>query len=44
VSMIRIKNLTDTEDIVLKKEFKSELDNTVYHPETYFINNIKCVE
>ena len=44
VSMMRIKYLTDTEDYVFKKEFKSELDNEVYNPETYFIKNIKCVE
>jgi hypothetical protein len=44
VSMMRIKYLTDTEDYVLKKEFKSELNNEVYEPETYFINNLHCVE
>jgi hypothetical protein len=36
--------LTDTEDYVLRKEFKSELNNEVYEPETYFINNIHCIE
>lgn len=44
VSMMRIKYLTDTEDHILKKEFKSELNNVVYQPETYFINNLHCVE
>ena len=44
VSIMRIKYLTGTEDYVLKKEFKSELDNKVYNPETYFINTIKCIE
>ncbi|MDN3672672.1 hypothetical protein QWY99_06335 [Flavobacterium branchiarum] len=44
ISMIRIKYLTDIEDYILKKEFTSELDNKVYHPETYFMENIKCVE
>jgi hypothetical protein len=44
VSMMRIKSLTDTEDYILSKEFKSELDNLVYEPETYFINNLHCVE
>lgn len=44
VSMMRIKYLTDTEDYILKKEFKSELNNEVYQPETYFINNLHCVE
>jgi hypothetical protein len=44
VSMMRIKYLTDTEDYVLKKEFKSELNNEIYEPETYFIKNLYCVE
>ncbi|WP_348812338.1 hypothetical protein [Flavobacterium maritimum] len=44
VSMMRIKYLTDTEDYVLKKEFKSELNNEIYEPETYFIKNLHCVE
>jgi hypothetical protein len=44
VSMMRIKSLTDTEDYILSKEFKSELDNVVYEPETYFIDNLHCVE
>lgn len=44
VNMMRIKYLTDVEDYVIKKEFQSELDNQVYQPETYFINNIRCIE
>lgn len=44
VSLMRIKYLTDTEDYVIKKEFKSELNNEVYQPETYFINNLRCIE
>ena len=44
VSMMRIKYLTDTEDYVLKKEFKSELNNETYQPETYFMNTIRCIE
>ncbi|TDD76914.1 hypothetical protein [Flavobacterium caseinilyticum] len=44
VSMMQIKYSTGTEDYVLKKEFKSELDNKIYNPETYFINTIKCIE
>jgi hypothetical protein len=44
VSMMRIKYLTDTEDYILKKEFKSELTNEIYNPETYFIDNLKCIE
>ena len=44
VSMMRIKYLTETEDYVLKKELKSELNNQTYYPETYFIDNLRCIE
>ncbi|MES2805505.1 hypothetical protein [Flavobacterium sp. 120] len=44
VSMMRIKYLTDTEDYVFKKEFKSELTNEIYNPENYFINYLKCIQ
>lgn len=44
VSMMRIKYLTDTEDYVLKKQFTSELNNELYEPETYFIQNIDCAK
>ena len=44
ISLMRIKYLTDSEDYVIKKEFTSELDGKVYKPETYFIENIRCVE
>ncbi len=44
VSMMRIKYLTDTEDYVLKKQFTSELNNEVYEPETYFVQNIDCAK
>jgi hypothetical protein len=44
VSFMRIKYSTDTEDYVFKKEFTAELDGKVYHPDTYFIDNIRCVE
>ncbi|MFV8370005.1 hypothetical protein [Flavobacterium sp. LB2R40] len=44
VSMMRIKYLTDTEDYIFKKEFKSELNNEIYNPETYFINTLQCIE
>ncbi|WGK94349.1 MULTISPECIES: hypothetical protein [Flavobacterium] len=44
VSMMRIKYLTDIEDYVLKKQFTSELNNEVYEPETYFIQNIDCAK
>jgi hypothetical protein len=44
VSMMRIKYLTESEDYVLKKEFRSELNNEIYKPENYFINNLGCLE
>lgn len=44
VSIMRIKYLTATEDFVLKKEFKSELDSEMYYPEHYFINYLSCIE
>ncbi|WP_338408671.1 hypothetical protein [uncultured Flavobacterium sp.] len=44
VNLMRIKYLTDMEDYVVKKQFLSELDNLVYEPETYFIDNLHCVE
>ncbi|MEY4012029.1 MAG: hypothetical protein RIT22_1153 [Bacteroidota bacterium] len=44
VSMMRIKYLTDTEDYVLKKQFTSELNNEIYEPETYFVQNIDCAK
>ncbi|UQD57284.1 hypothetical protein [Flavobacterium sp. K5-23] len=44
VSMMRIKYLTDTEDHIIKKEFLSELNNQIYKPENYFIDNLHCIE
>ncbi|MGQ7947458.1 hypothetical protein [Flavobacterium sp. WC2509] len=44
VLLMRIKYLTDTEDYVFKKEFTAELDGKTYQPETYFINNIRCIQ
>ena len=44
VILMRIKYLTDTEDYILKKEFTAELDGKVYQPESFFIDNIRCVE
>jgi len=44
VNLMRIKYLTDLEDYVFRKEFTSEMDNKAYHPETYFINYLHCVE
>ena len=44
VNMMRIKYLTDMEDYIMEKEFKSELNNQVYEPETFFMNNLHCVD
>jgi hypothetical protein len=44
VSLMRIKYLTDVEDYVFKKEFTAELDGKIYLPETYFIDNLRCIE
>ncbi|MDX6182654.1 hypothetical protein SGQ44_10380 [Flavobacterium sp. Fl-77] len=44
VTIMRIKYLTDTEDYILKSELTSEMDGKVFHPETYFIDNIRCIQ
>ena len=44
VSIMRIKFSTETEDYILKKELKSELNGTVYEPENYFNNYLHCIE
>lgn len=44
VSIMRIKYLTNTEDYILKREFISEMDSKTYKPDTYFIDNIRCIE
>lgn len=44
INFMRIKYLTDVEDYVIKKELQSEMNNEIYHPETYFIDNLRCIE
>ncbi|AXB58489.1 hypothetical protein [Flavobacterium fluviale] len=44
ISIMRIKYLTNTEDYIVKAELTSELSGKVTHPNTYFIENIRCVE
>lgn len=44
VTIMRVKYLTDTEDYIIKSEITSEMNGKVYRPETYFIDNIRCVE
>lgn len=44
VSIMRIKYLTDTVDYIVKGELTSELNGKVTHPNTYFMENIRCVQ
>jgi hypothetical protein len=44
VNLMRIKSLTNTDDYVIKKEFQSEMNKEIYHPETYFMDYINCIE
>lgn len=44
VSLMRIIFSTDTEDYILKKELKSELNGNTYEPEYYFNNYLHCIE
>ena len=44
VSLMRIKYLTDIEDYIVRSELTSEMNQKVYHPDTYFVENIRCVE
>jgi hypothetical protein len=44
VNIMRIKYLTTTEDYIVKSELTSEMNGKVYKPDTYFIENIRCVE
>lgn len=44
VTFMRIKYAGETLDYPFKTGFVSELDKTMYNPENYFINYIKCVD
>ena len=44
ISIMRIKYLTNTEDYIVKRELTSELTGKVTNPNTYFMDNIRCVE
>ena len=44
VNIMRIKYLTTTEDYIVKSEITSEMNGKVYKPDTYFMENIRCVE
>lgn len=44
MSTIRVRYATDSDDIIIKSELKSESDGKSYKPSLYFINNLRCVE
>ncbi|MNL53194.1 hypothetical protein D3C87_1764240 [compost metagenome] len=44
VNIMRIKYLTTTEDYIVRSELTSGMNGKVYKPDTYFIENIRCVE
>lgn len=44
VTIMRIKYLTDVEDYIVRGEIVSEMNGKTYHPATYFMENIRCVE
>ena len=44
VNIMRIKYLTATEDYIVKSELISEMNGKTYKPDTYFMDNIRCVE
>lgn len=44
VNIMRIKYLTTTEDYIVRNELTSEMNGKVYKPDTYLMENIRCVE
>lgn len=44
VTLMRIKYLTDVVDYIVRSEITSEMNSKVYHPDNYFMDNIRCVE
>jgi len=44
ISFMRIKYATETVDYPIKKELASETMKVSYRPESYFINNLKCIQ
>lgn len=44
INLMRIQNLTKSEDYVVKREIVSEMNNKTYSPDTYFINFLKCMD
>lgn len=44
ISFIRVKYVNETADYITRKELQSEIITGTYLPETYFINNLKCIK
>ena len=44
VTLMRVKFSTEILDFVFKKELVSELTKQTYQPESYFIDNLKCID
>lgn len=44
ISFIRVKYVNETVDYITRKELQSEIITGKYFPETYFINNLKCIK
>jgi hypothetical protein len=44
VSLMKIKFVTESEEFIIKKDFVSELNGEEYKPDTFFIENLHCVE
>lgn len=44
ISFIRVKYANETVDYPVKSDLDSESMKQKYHPDTYFINNLKCIQ
>jgi len=44
VTMMRVKYSTDMVDYPVRKELSSETMKEKYQPETYFVNNLRCIQ
>ncbi|MGV3459524.1 MAG: hypothetical protein ACO1N9_03600 [Flavobacterium sp.] len=44
VTLLRVKYATEQADYSIRKELTSETNTTKYTPESYFMNNLKCLQ
>lgn len=44
VSLMRIRYATETVDYIFKEDLKAEIDGKTYHPGSYFVNSLHCIE